>query len=393
VQSLKCMVIVGTRPEAVKLAPVVLCLRKHSAQIRTQLVLTGQHRETVDQVLEAFDLRADIDLNLMEKGQTLPHFTAKAVEELTAVFQRERPDFVLVQGDTTTVFAASLAGFYERIPVGHVEAGLRTRDKYSPFPEEMNRRLTGVLADLHFAPTAEARENLLREQISDSQIFLTGNPVIDALQIIRGRATAVALKQFPFLGNGHRTILVTAHRRENHGEPLRRICRAVSKLVARHPDVQVIWPVHPNPEVCGVVHDLIGQRERIHLVEPIGYCSFVGVMALSNVVLTDSGGVQEEAPALGKHVLVLRDNTERPEGVSAGIAQLIGTSEADIEENVSRMLSSTTLRGNGFHTVSPYGDGRAAERIVAAIRVSCGLDTVLPDPFVAAPAPEPILEL
>jgi UDP-N-acetylglucosamine 2-epimerase (non-hydrolysing) len=387
------MVIVGTRPEAVKLAPVVLALRKHSGQIRTQLVLTGQHRETVDQVLDAFDLRADIDLNLMEKGQTLPHFTAKALEELTAVFQRERPDFVLVQGDTTTVFAASLAGFYQRIRVGHVEAGLRTRDKYSPFPEEINRRLTGVLADLHFAPTSEARENLLREQVSDSHIFVTGNPVIDALQAIRDRATAVALNEFPFLANGRRTILVTAHRRENHGEPLRRICRAVSKLVTRHPDIQVIWPVHPNPEVCEVVHRHIGRRERIHLVEPIGYCSFVGVMALSNVVLTDSGGVQEEAPALGKHVLILRDNTERPEGISAGTAQLIGTSEIDIEEHVSRMLSSTPIHRKTFQTISPYGDGKAAERIVAAIRVSCHLDTVLPDSFVAATPPEPILEL
>ena len=389
-QSLNCMVIIGTRPEAVKLAPVVRCLAKHSSQIRTRLLLTGQHRETVDQVLEAFELRPDIDLNLMEKGQTLPHFMAKALTELTAVFLRERPDFVLVQGDTTTVLAAALAGFYQRIRIGHVEAGLRTGDKYSPFPEEINRRLTGPLADLHFAPTMEARENLLREQVSDSQIFVTGNPVIDALLAIRDRATTIALNEFPFLANGKRTILVTAHRRENHGEPLQRICRAVCKIVERNPDVQVIWPVHPNPQVHGVVHRLIGQRDRIHLVEALGYCEFVGVMALSSLILTDSGGVQEEAPALGKPVLVLRDTTERPEGIVAGTAQLIGTAEADIEAHSSRILSSTNHRKT-YQAISPYGDGRAAERIVGAIRVSCNLDTVLPDPFVAAAAAEPIL--
>src|SRR5207253_4215596 len=245
------------------------------------------------------------------------------------------PDFVLVEGDTTTVFAASLVAFYRQIPVGHVEAGLRTRNKYSPFPEEINRRLTGVLADLHFAPTWEARENLLREQVDDSRIFVTGNPVIDALQIIRTRATAIARHEFPFLANGQRTVLVTSHRRENHGEPLQRICGAVSQLAEQHPEVQIIWPVHPNPDVSEVVHRYLGRRERIHLVKPIGYCSFVGVMALCDVILTDSGGMQEEAPALGIPVLVLRDTTERPEGVSAGAAQLIGTSELDIVEQSS----------------------------------------------------------
>jgi len=379
------MVVVGTRPEAIKLAPVVLCLLKHSGQIRTRLVLTGQHRETVDEVLEAFHLRADIDLNLMETSQTLPHFAARALEELTAVFEQERPDLLLVEGDTTTVFAASLAAFYQHIRVGHVEAGLRTRDKYSPFPEEINRRLTGALADLHFAPTWEARDNLLREQVNDSYIFVTGNPVIDAVQMIRTRATAEARNGFPFLGNGGRTLLVTSHRRENHGEPLRRICRAVSELVVRHPDVQVVWPVHPSPVVSTDVHDCLGRRERIHLTEPLGYCSFVGVMALCDLILTDSGGVQEEAPAFGKPVLVLRNNTERPEGVSAGIAQLIGTSEIDIVERASRLLSNATVYHKMSRTLCPYGDGRAAERIVAAIRLSYDLDSVRPDSFVADP--------
>jgi UDP-N-acetylglucosamine 2-epimerase (non-hydrolysing) len=386
VQPLNCMVVLGTRPEAIKLAPVVLCLLKHSEQIRTRLVLTGQHREMVDPVLDAFHLRADIDLKLMERSQTLSHFTARALEELTTVFQRERPDFVLVEGDTTTVFAASLAAFYQHILVGHVEAGLRTRDKHSPFPEEINRRLTGALADLHFAPTPEARENLLHEGVNESHIFVTGNPVIDALQMIRTRAIAAARNEFPFLANGRRTLLVTSHRRENHGEPLRRICRAVYQLVMQHPDVQIIWPVHPSPDVSEVVHGYLGRKERIHLVEPIGYSSFVGVMALCNLILTDSGGIQEEAPALGKPVLVLRDNTERPEGVSAGTAQLIGTSEIEIVEQVSGILSSATLYRKVFQTICPYGDGRAAERIVAAILVSCHLDSVWPDSFVAATA-------
>jgi UDP-N-acetylglucosamine 2-epimerase (non-hydrolysing) len=384
VPCLKCMVVVGTRPEAIKLAPVVLCLLKHSEQIQTRLVLTGQHRETVDQVLDAFNLRADIDLNLMERSQTLPHFAARSLEELTAVLQHERPDLVLVEGDTTTVFTASLAAFYQHIRIGHVEAGLRTRDKHSPFPEEINRRLTGALADLHFAPTWEARENLLREQVNAAHIFVTGNPVIDALLMIRTRATAAARNEFPFLGNGRRTLLVTSHRRENHGEPLQRVCRAVSQLVVGHPDIQVVWPVHPSPVVSKVVHDCLGRRERIHLTEPLGYCSFVGVMALCDLILTDSGGVQEEAPAFGKPVLVLRDNTERPEGVSAGTAQLVGTSEIDIVEQVSRLLNSPALYSKMSKTVSPYGDGRAAERIVAAIRLSSHLDSVEPDSFVAA---------
>jgi UDP-N-acetylglucosamine 2-epimerase (non-hydrolysing) len=322
----------------------------------------------VDQVLAAFRLRPDIDLDLMERSQSLARLAARALEGLSTVFSRERPDLVLVEGDTTTVFAASLAAFYQGICVGHVEAGLRTRDKWSPFPEEMNRRLAGSLADLHFAPTLEARENLLREQVDGSRIFVTGNPVIDALRMIRSHATAVARNEFPFVGNGRRTLLVTVHRRENHGEPLRRICRAVSQLAAQHPDVQIIWPVHPNPAVANVVHGYLEGRDRIHLTPPVGYPSFVGLMALSTFVITDSGGVQEEAPALGKPVLVLRETTERREGVIAGAVRLIGTNEGDILEQASQLLTSEAEFREMARVTCPYGDGRAAERILAAIR-------------------------
>ena len=367
-KSLDCIVVVGTRPEAIKMAPLVLALLKSRRQFRTRLLLTGQHRQMVDQVLAAFRLRPDIDLDLMERSQSLARLAARALEGLSTVFSRERPDLVLVEGDTTTVFAASLAAFYQGICVGHVEAGLRTRDKWSPFPEEMNRRLAGSLADLHFAPTLEARENLLREQVDGSRIFVTGNPVIDALRMIRSHATAVARNEFPFVGNGRRTLLVTVHRRENHGEPLRRICRAVSQLAAQHPDVQIIWPVHPNPAVANVVHGYLEGRDRIHLTPPVGYPSFVGLMALSTFVITDSGGVQEEAPALGKPVLVLRETTERREGVIAGAVRLIGTNEGDILEQASQLLTSEAEFREMARVTCPYGDGRAAERILAAIR-------------------------
>jgi UDP-N-acetylglucosamine 2-epimerase (non-hydrolysing) len=370
------MVVVGTRPEAIKMAPVLVALQKHCAEIRTRLLLTGQHREIVDQVLNAFGLHADIDLDLMERSQTLGHFASKALEELGAVLCRERPDLVLVEGDTTTAFVASLAAFYQGSHVGHVEAGLRTRDKGSPFPEEMNRRLVGALAYLHFAPTLEAHHNLRREDVDESRIFVTGNPVVDALFRIRGPATAAARGQFPFLGNGCRTLLVTAHRRENHGEPLQRICRAVSRLVDQHSDLQIIWPVHPNPNVSPIVYDRLGSRERIHLTKPASYSSFIGVMALCTLVLTDSGGVQEEAPALGKPVLVMRDTTERPEGLTAGVVKLVGTDEREIVDRVSELLVNETRYREMSRVTCPYGDGRAAERIVAAIHTYYGLGSL-----------------
>jgi len=378
-----CMVVIGTRPEAIKMAPVVLGLRKHKKEIRTTVAFTGQHRELAKEVLQSFKLRADFDLNLMQRSQTLSGFLSRALDGLTELFVREGPDVVLIQGDTTTVLAASMAAFYRRIAIGHVEAGLRTRDKLSPFPEEINRRLTGVLADLHFAPTPEARENLLKEMIEGSRIFVTGNTVIDALRMVRNGAVKRAKEAFPFLANGKRTVLVTAHRRENLGEPLREICLAVSRLVEGHKDVQVIWPVHSNPSVSDIVRKAVGQRERIYLVEPIEYFSFVGVMALSSMVLTDSGGVQEEAPALGKPVLVLRDTTERPEGVRAGTAKLIGTAASTIVEQASRILESECLYREMSVAINPYGDGRASHRIISAIRFHFGFQNKPPESFVS----------
>jgi len=355
------------------MAPVVLALRRSEHLFRTQLVLTGQHGELVDEVLSLFHLEPEFDLELMQHSQTLSQFTARSLTALTDLFNRERPDLILVEGDTTTVFAASLAAFYQAIKVGHVEAGLRTLDKANPFPEEINRRLTGVLADLHFAPTQEARQNLLREFIPDSQIFVTGNPVIDALLMTRENARGVALEQFPFLNSGLRTVLVTAHRRENHGEPLARICGAVALLTEQFEDVQVIWPVHPNPQVFEAVHRLLADKPRIHLVDPIGYCAFVGVMDISTIILTDSGGVQEEAPALGRPVLVMRETTERPEGVSSGTVKLIGTAGADILKQASLLLTDDEAYARMANAVCPYGDGKAAERIAAAMRDYWGL--------------------
>ena len=347
---------------------MVHALRKLEHQVRTQLVLTGQHGEMVDEVLKLFHLEPEFDLELMQHSQTLSQFTARSLIALSDLFAAERPDLILVEGDTSTVFAASLAAFHQGIKVGHVEAGLRTLDKGNPFPEEINRRLTGVLADLHFAPTQEARQNLLREYIPDAQIFVTGNPVIDALLMTRENARSVARKQFTCLDSGLRTVLVTAHRRENHGEPLARICRAVARLTEQYPDVQVIWPVHPNPRVFETVHRLLADKPNIHLVSPIGYCAFVGVMDMSTLILTDSGGVQEEAPALGRPVLVMRETTERPEGVSSGTVKLIGTAEEDILQEAASLLTDVEAYGRMANAVCPYGDGKAANRIVTAIR-------------------------
>jgi UDP-N-acetylglucosamine 2-epimerase (non-hydrolysing) len=379
-KALSCMAIVGTRPEAIKLAPVVLHLRRSSG-IRTTLLLTGQHREIVDETLQVFDLRPDIDLDLMQTNQTLQGFAARALKLLTKVLEKERPDLILVQGDTTTVFVASLAAFYQGIAVGHVEAGLRTGDKRNPFPEEINRQLTSVLADIHFAPTVQAGENLLRQHVDVSRIFITGNTVIDALNMIKEIAVEKARTDFPFLANGKRTLLVTSHRRENHGEPLEQICQAVSELVKRDKSAQIIWPVHPNPSVSEAVHRLLDGTERIHLIKPLQYCSFVGVMALSTVILTDSGGVQEEAPALGKPVLVLRETTERPEAIAAGTAKLVGTSASTIVEEVSMLLEDELLYHGMARAITPYGDGRAAERIVAAIQFHFGLESIRPESF------------
>jgi len=378
---LQCLVLAGTRPEAIKMAPIAIGLSRRSG-IETRLVLTGQHREMVDEVLETFQLTADINLNLMQHSQTLAGFASRALDALHLEFEKQKPDLVLVQGDTTTAFIASLAAFYLNVEVGHIEAGLRTNNKRSPFPEEINRRLISVIADLHFAPTRESYDTLLREGLDPATVYLTGNPVMDALRLTQDRGIHHARDEFQFLDQDLKTILVTAHRRENHGEPLRQICRAVARVVESHPDVQVIWPVHPNPAVSGVVEEMLGRGERIHLVKPINYCSFAGVLALCHLVLTDSGGVQEEAPAFGKPVLVLRDTTERPEGVAAGTARLIGPGEEAIVEHVTRLLRDEMEYQAMSKAVSPYGDGKAAERIIDAILYHYGFSAVPPEPYV-----------
>jgi UDP-N-acetylglucosamine 2-epimerase (non-hydrolysing) len=375
----KVAVIVGTRPEAIKLAPVILALRA-DARFSPRVCVTGQHRQMLDQALADFRIVPDDDLNLMRPGQTLAGLTARAIEALDEYFQRQRPDVVLVQGDTTTVFCATLAAFYHRIPVGHVEAGLRTGDLMAPWPEEANRSLTARLAALHFAPTESAKANLLREGIDPARVWVTGNTVIDALQLAVNRVRAeppVVAGVPPALqpsGARPRYVLITGHRRENFGDGFESICRAIVELADRHPDVHFIYPVHLNPNVREPVNRLLQpaagrNRTNIHLIEPVPYLPFVALLDGSAVVLTDSGGVQEEAPSLGKPVLVMRDKTERPEAVEAGLVQLVGTDFDRIVQGVTDALAGRSpaqrpaAAAGGLHP-SPYGDGRAAARIV-----------------------------
>lgn len=378
---LKVLVVFGTRPEAIKMAPLVRLLQK-DGQLECRVAVTAQHREMLDQVLRLFDIVPDYDLNIMRAGQTLFDITGRALAGLQGVLEAERPDLVLVHGDTTTTFVAALAAYYLQLPVGHVEAGLRTGNRYSPFPEEMNRRLAGALAELHFAPTARARANLLREGVDPAQIFVTGNTVIDALL-----ATVRRDYRFgdPLLDNmdfeRHRVILMTTHRRENLGDPMREIYLALREVLERHPDVRVIFPVHKNPAVRRVVHEVLGETDRVHLVEPMDYEPFVNLMARCYLVLTDSGGMQEEAPSLGKPVLVLRDTTERPEAVEAGTVRLVGTSRGAVREETGRLLTDRDHYRAMAEAVNPYGDGRAAARIVQAIKYAFKLDGHRPREF------------
>jgi len=368
-QPQKVMVVFGTRPEAIKMAPVVKAL--HKVSIPCQVAVTAQHREMLDQVLALFKIRPDYDLNLMRAGQTLVDITTRALNGLAEVFAKAKPDLVLVHGDTTTTFVAALAAFYAHIPVGHVEAGLRTGDKYSPFPEEMNRKLTGAIADLHFAPTNTAKQNLLREGVAEAKIFVTGNTVIDALL-----NTARADYRFidPELDSileqeqGNRMILVTTHRRENLGEPMRQIYRAIANVLDNNPDTYIVFPVHKNPSVRKVVSEVLGQHERVHLIEPMDYEPFVNLMAKAHIILTDSGGIQEEAPSLGKPVLVVRDTTERPEAVEAGTVSLVGTSYERVVESLNKLLTDEKVFQAMAHASNPYGDGKASERIVQIIQ-------------------------
>jgi UDP-N-acetylglucosamine 2-epimerase (non-hydrolysing) len=357
---LKIMTIFGTRPEAIKMAPLVKELEKND-RIESIVTITAQHREMLDKVLEVFEIKPDYDLNIMKNRQSLIEITNRAIEGLNEVIREVRPDIVLVHGDTTTTFAGSLAAFYNQVKIGHVEAGLRTYNKYSPFPEEMNRQMTGVLADYHFAPTEKAKENLLEERKDPDSIYVTGNTAIDALKTtIREDYRHEILD---LVGND-RLVLLTAHRRENLGEPMRNIFKAVKRIVEDFNDVQVVYPVHLNPNVREIADEVLKGDPRIHLIEPLDVLDFHNIASRSYLILTDSGGVQEEAPSLGKPVLVLRDTTERPEGVAAGTLKLVGTDAINIY-NCARVL----LTDQNEYTImakasNPYGDGRASERIV-----------------------------
>jgi len=362
-------IILGTRPEAIKLAPVIRALREQSG-FESRVCVTSQHREMLRQTLEAFEIKPDVDLDLMQANQTLADLTSRAISGLDHYFEHERPEVVLVQGDTTTVFAAALAAFYHRIRVGHVEAGLRTGDKYSPFPEEINRVLTTRLADYHFAPTALAKENLLAEGVPGARIYLTGNTVIDALEFalrkVRQNPPEVpGLPEHWLEGCGAKPlVLITGHRRENFGAGFESICQAIAELAERFPETAFVYPVHLNPNVREPVFRRLSGRPNVFLIQPLGYLPFVALMDRATLILTDSGGVQEEAPSLGKPVLVMRNTTERPEAIAAGSARLIGTQSEQILAGVSTLLTDPQAYAAMARPMNPYGDGQAAARIV-----------------------------
>ncbi|MED4474738.1 MULTISPECIES: non-hydrolyzing UDP-N-acetylglucosamine 2-epimerase [Oceanobacillus] len=363
-QLIKVMTVFGTRPEAIKMAPLVLELQKRSSEFESIVTVTAQHREMLDQVLEIFNITPDYDLNIMKKQQSLAQITTRALEGLDKVMKETQPDIVLVHGDTSTTFVASLAAFYNQIAVGHVEAGLRTWNKYSPYPEEMNRQLTGVMADLHFAPTEKSKQNLLNENKREETIFVTGNTAIDALKTTVDESyTSEVLDS---LGDD-RLVLVTAHRRENLGENMNQMFRAIKRLVEAHDDVQVIYPVHLNPVVQNTAKEILGNDDRIKLIEPLGVVDFHNFAARAHLILTDSGGVQEEAPSLGVPVLVLRDTTERPEGIEAGTLKLAGTDEDTIFDLANELLSDESAYNKMARASNPYGDGEASKRIADAI--------------------------
>jgi len=364
----KVICIFGTRPEAIKMAPVLRELQKKIDIFKTVVVVTAQHRQMLDQVLKLFGLHSDYDLNIMQESQTLYHITTTALSRLEKVISIENPDFILVQGDTTTTFAATLAAFYQRIPVGHIEAGLRSYDKLNPYPEEINRLLTDALCELHFAPTPTAKRNLFKENIKGESVFVTGNTVIDALYLALNkphRFTNSVLKKINF--DGRRIILLTAHRRENWGLPLENICLSIRRLIQKYEDLEIVYPVHLNPNVKKVVYRILKNYPRIHLIEPLDYLDFVSLMNRCFLVLTDSGGLQEEAPALGKPVLVLRKVTERPEGVKAGTVKVVGLSKENIFREVCKLLNNREMYRRVATSVNPYGDGKASSRIVNAI--------------------------
>lgn len=376
-QKIKVMTIFGTRPEAIKMCPLVLELEKHEEHIESIVTVTGQHREMLDQVLSIFNVKPDYDLNIMKARQTLTDVTVNVLQGLDQIMKDVKPDLVLVHGDTSTTFVASLAAFYNQIAVGHVEAGLRTWNKYSPFPEEMNRQLTGVIADLHFSPTEKSADNLRAENKNEDAIYITGNTAIDALKttVSENYKHEVLDK----LGDD-RLLLLTAHRRENLGEPMRNMFRAIKRLVNEHPDLQVVYPVHLNPVVREIADEVLGNDPRIQLIEPLGVQDFHNFAQRAHIILTDSGGVQEEAPSLGVPVLVLRDTTERPEGIEAGTLKLAGTNEETIYELAKRLLVDEEAYKLMSKASNPYGDGFASKRIVEAI-IHHFYNTERPEPF------------
>ncbi len=368
---MRVLSVFGTRPEAIKMAPVLLALAGEP-DIESRVCVTAQHRQMLDQVLSLFGIRPDVDLDLMRPGQGLDGLTARVLERTTEIIDRERPDCVLLQGDTTTVMAAALAAFYRKVPIGHVEAGLRTNRRFSPFPEEINRRIVSSVADLHFAPTQTAVSALRAERVPDEDIVLTGNTVVDALLWTVERPVPAATERLLAglrgrSGQDTRIVLVTGHRRENFGRPFEDVCRGLRMLADRNPAVHIVYPVHLNPEVRRPVERILGDHPRIHLLDPLGYEDFVHVMAAATLVVTDSGGIQEEAPVLGKPVLVVREDTERPEAVEAGVVRVIGTGSGRIVAEGERLLGDHVAYRDMARGVSPYGDGKAAPRIVDAL--------------------------
>lgn len=373
----KILLVFGTRPEAIKMAPLVKALQKDAEHFETKVCVTAQHRQMLDQVLEVFEITPEYDLNIMAPNQDLYDITSKVLLGLRDVLKDFRPDVVLVHGDTTTSMAASLAAFYQQIPVGHVEAGLRTYNMLSPWPEEMNRQVTDRICTYYFAPTEKSRQNLLRECIDDKKIFVTGNTVIDALlmavDIIDGKAGVKEqlheeLREKGYAVGQRPYILVTGHRRENFGDGFLHICRAIKEIAAMHPDMDIVYPVHLNPNVQKPVYELLSGLENVYLISPLDYLPFIYAMQHSTLLLTDSGGVQEEAPSLGKPVLVMRDTTERPEAVEAGTVKLVGTDAAAIVSNVTELLRNKEMYRQMSETHNPYGDGKACQRIIEALR-------------------------
>ncbi len=361
---IKVMSVFGTRPEAIKMAPVVKELEKHSDQIKSIVCVTAQHRQMLDMVLEAFDITPDYDLNVMQPNQTLSMITAKVIEGMESIIEKEKPDIVLVHGDTTTAMAAAMAAFYQQVPIGHVEAGLRTFDKYSPFPEEINRQIIDCMADMLFAPTELSRQNLGSVRNRRQEVYVTGNTAIDAL------ATTVSENYSnPVLEwvTDNKLILITAHRRENLGDPMRSIFRAIKRIIDETPNVKAIYPVHLNPKVQEVAKEVFGDDDKIKLIDPLEVVDFHNFMGRSYIILTDSGGIQEEAPSLGKPVLVLRDTTERPEGIESGTLKLVGTNEDTVYEETRKLLEDEAYYLTMSKAENPYGDGKASERIVQAI--------------------------